>query len=98
MADLKRTHEREVADLERQAAAGKSNSRLWWGCVNQISYAGGYRDTSTTESESEDDDVVAGGISHCATDYQANTHDAVNVDISTLSLDDGASQTSRPAR
>ena len=93
MADLKRRHEKEVADLERQAAAGSSNSRLWWGCVNQISYVGGYRDTSTTESESEDDEIPYGGIVHCETDYQANTHDAVNVDIGTLSLDNGASET-----
>ena len=92
MADLKRAHEREVADLEHQTGAASSNSRLWWVCVNRTHSAGNYRDTSFTESESEDDDSVPGGIAHGATDYQAR-NDAVKVDIGKLCLDDGTSET-----
>ena len=91
MADLSRAHKKEVADLEYQAAAGSSNSRLWWECVNRTNTAGSYRDNSTSGSESENDDIIAGGIAYGATDYQVRADDAVTVDIGTLCLDDGTS-------
>ena len=88
MARLTEAHRREIS-------VASSNSRLWWGCVNRIHSAGtfSYRDTSTTESESDDDDgVVACRIAQRATDYQACADGDDNVDIGTLCLDNDVSE------
>ena len=90
---LKTAHEREVAGLERQTGVASSNSRLWWGCVNRINGAGRYRDTSTTESESEGEDLAADEFAHGAIDYQSHADGTVDVDVGMLCLDNGTSET-----